>query len=578
MTRSAERSDVRAPPAEVRTATALLLAALLLRVFYVFHYRIDTDEPQHLHVVWSWVHGLLQYRDVFDNHAPLFHLMLAPLLAMLGERADIVLQMRLAMLPFYALSLGCTYAVAVALFSRRVALWAAVLTALYGGFFLTSLEFRADDLWAALWLLGLALLVHGQVTRRRCLGVGVLFGATLGVSVKTVLLLVSVTIAAFVTPALVHERGNPRTPCHFAPRAIALFAGLMVFPASLIGFFAWQGALRALYYGTIAHNALPGLGLWHSSPSRAILVPVATPLLWVGGRLVGRSAPTAHIGARRVLVFLTAGIFLVLLLGVWPLVTREDFLPVDPLVVLLATGFGLALPSTLRTVARRLPRFVRRGMALPIAVATIEVVMLVQSAPPWQDGTRDQTNLVATVLRLTRPGDYVMDVKGETVFRQRPFYYALEHITKTRLQRGLIADDIADRLIATRTAVVTPDQSSFPPTGRTFMNDNYLTVGSLRVLGRFLTPQAGWRPPTDDSARTEPAHMPFAVAVPANYAIVTDAGQADGLLDGTPYGGPRFLASGVHEFISYNEPTGLALVWAPALERGFSPFTVGGGR
>src|SRR5262245_48792038 len=37
-----------------------LAVILLLRVVYVFRYPIDSDEPQHLHVVWGWTQGLLQ--------------------------------------------------------------------------------------------------------------------------------------------------------------------------------------------------------------------------------------------------------------------------------------------------------------------------------------------------------------------------------------------------------------------------------------------------------------------------------------------------------------------------------------
>src|ERR1700704_3845443 len=82
-----------------------LTVMLLVRVAYIFRYRIDSDEPQHLHVVWGWVHGLLQYRDVFHKSSPLFPLLGTPLFAALGERADVLLPMRLAMLPLYGLTL-----------------------------------------------------------------------------------------------------------------------------------------------------------------------------------------------------------------------------------------------------------------------------------------------------------------------------------------------------------------------------------------------------------------------------------------------------------------------------------------
>ena len=96
-----DRDDVSRVMAAVLVATCVAVAAL--RVVYTLHYRFDTDEPQHLHVIWSWVRGRVQYRDVFDNHAPLFHLLLTPLAAALGERADLLVWMRLAMLPLAVL-------------------------------------------------------------------------------------------------------------------------------------------------------------------------------------------------------------------------------------------------------------------------------------------------------------------------------------------------------------------------------------------------------------------------------------------------------------------------------------------
>src|SRR6202035_5782726 len=84
---------------------ALFVVLLSLRWFYATTQPWDSDEPQHLHVVWAWASGLLPYKDVFDNHAPLFQAMSAPLFSLLGERADIVAAMRWTMLPIAAVIL-----------------------------------------------------------------------------------------------------------------------------------------------------------------------------------------------------------------------------------------------------------------------------------------------------------------------------------------------------------------------------------------------------------------------------------------------------------------------------------------
>jgi hypothetical protein len=551
------RNTTRRPGLESAVITLLLIGTLVLRLEYALHYRIDSDEPQHLHVAWGWAHGLIQYRDVFDNHAPLFHLLCAPLVRMLGERPDIVLLMRFAMFPLYVASLASVYAIAAALFSRRMAAWATAIAALAPGFFLTSVEFRADDLWAALWLVALAVLVRGRLTSTRSFVAGVLLGATLAVSLKTTLLLASLGIGSIAALALARQRSWRVYATHYA----VAFCGLIVVPAVIVAAFAWQGAFGPLFYGTVSHNTLPGLGLWHKAPWRIALLPASVLPLWALASLVARGAPTPALAARRVLVLLSTSIFFVLLAGAWPLITREDLIPGNPLVALLLTPVVLALPSMARRLERFVPAPLRWPIVVPLLVVALEVAAAFHAASPLEDHTSGQADLVASVLQITGPEDYVMDLKGETVFRHRPYYFVLESITKVRLERGLLPDSIPEDLIATRTPVVIGDRSGFPPRGRAFMAENYLPVGPLRVLGHMLIQKEG-----GDSL------MAFEVVVPARYAIVVEHGAAAGSLDGIPYDGARLLAPGVHEFRP--DPSGgrFAVMWARAAEQGLSPF------
>jgi Dolichyl-phosphate-mannose-protein mannosyltransferase len=541
------------------------VVVLLLRIVSVFHYHLDSDEPQHLHVVWGWTHGLLQYRDIFDNHMPLFHLLSAPLLLIVGERPKALLWMRLAMVPLYGFALWSTYRLGRALFSRRIGRWAAVLAGLFPGFFFCSVEFRTDDLWTALWLLALVVLVEGRLTRRRCFAVGVILGAAVGVSMKTTLLLAALGMTVLTVLPL---RAQNRAQSSLRPLgscAVAATIGLSLVPLAVTLFFAAEGAWEPFFYGTVQHNILPGLGLWHRYPERAFLFPTVLPLLWWSMRRVVRCAPSASVGIRRAVVFLAAGGYLTALLSFWPLLTRENYLPFYPLLVLFLTPAVLTLP---RWIAARWPsllssRVLPDGWA-PALVAVVEIVLLVGSGTLWRDETQEATALLADVLQLTQPTDPIMDLKGETVFRPRPFYYVLEGITKERIRRGLIPDTIPERLVATGTAVAVIEGSEFfPPRARTFLQENYLPVGRLRVAGRLLTPLA---------SDTDSPTLPFDVHIPTRYAIVAERGSAAGWLDGTPYTGPRFLTPGPHEFLPSASTGRFALVWAQALERSFSPF------
>ena len=76
----------------------------------------------------------------------------APLVAALGERTNILDYMRFAMVPLWFVSLWCVWKIGAALFSRLAGLWAVVLISLLPWWFFCALEYRTDNLWTPLWL------------------------------------------------------------------------------------------------------------------------------------------------------------------------------------------------------------------------------------------------------------------------------------------------------------------------------------------------------------------------------------------------------------------------------------------
>ncbi|MBI3610148.1 MAG: glycosyltransferase family 39 protein [Nitrospirae bacterium] len=553
------------PMSDRAVVSALFGVIALLRIVYAFRYRIDSDEPQHLHVVWGWTQGLLPYRDLFDNHTPLFHMLFAPFLAVLGERPDILFLMRLAMVPLGIVILWSTYAIGRELFSSRVGLWAAALTGFVPSFFLESLEFRTDVLWSAFWFMALAVLVKGRLTGGRSFIIGVLLGGALSVSMKTVLLLVVLGMAVLGAIALTAECRSRSALSRLGLYMSAALVGLLSVPLSLTIFFVVHGAWTPFFYGIVQHNVLnlPGLSPWQKHPWRVILSPATVLLLCWAAWAVARRAPNAGIGARRVVIFLAAGLYFLAVHTVWPMFTAQDHLPFYPLFVILLTPSILAVPYFLiprgRAILSSRPLF---DVLSPVIVAVAEVGFLLTAVPLRHDGGDNEAALLTDVLRLTRPGDPVMDLKGETVFRPRPFYYVLETITKERMRRGLIADDIPERLIATRTCVAIAETGLFPPRARAFLQENYVSVGRLRVAGRLFAS------PVKDGSRL----VPFEIQIPARYAMVSESGNASGRLDGRLYNGPRFLEAGHHEFLPSSGTGPIALIWAQAVERGYSPF------
>ena len=528
--------------------TPVVVAALVaLRVYCAFTFAMNSDEPQHLHVVWAWTQGLLPYRDVFDNHAPLFQLISAPLLGWLGERSDIVALMRLAMVPLYFGALRLTWYIGKTLWSPRVGCVAAVLAAAAPTFFVVSIEFRPDDLWMVLWLAVVAAGVSPRLGRYRAWVVGLLLGAALAVSLKTLLLIFAGGIAWLTMPRARSALGSGISGEQVRTLAQGLLATLLV-PAMFAAYFASRGIWHEAVYGIFVHNLAPDLG-HHTDRALRVLIPLlGYPAALVFARWKRDDDPLWR--ARCWIVF-SSFLYLLLLYGIWPLVTHQDLLPVIPL---LAVGVAAAIVPAHENDA------VRARVVLATLFAAIDAVNLATAGVPLRNRLVDEEEELARVLALTRADDYVMDAKGESIFRRRPVYWALEGITETRMHEGSIVDDIAERLVATGTPLVIMDR--LPPRDAVFVDANYLAVkpddGLIHIAGRQL-----------GRARAGVA-VPFEIRVPGDYAIVTPDGRASGVLDGVGLGDAVRLSPGRHVFVP-SADSRLAVVWSPALLRGLEP-------
>lgn len=487
-------------------------AALVLRAAAFFRYRFDSDEQQHLHVVWGWTAGMVQFRDYFDNHTPLFHLLMAPLLALFGERAEILLWMRVPMLALFAFTVWATWRLARTLYDERVAAWATMLLVLFPPFFLKSLEFRNDNLWNALWMLAALALIAGK----RPLLIGLLLGAAFAVSVKTVLLVIALAVTAAIA-RLFRVR-----------QWVEAAMGFAIVPAIVAIFFAALGGLDELVYCNFVFNGKLS-DLRNPWIGRAIYPFVLGALAWFAWR--------ARRTDWRWFFAVMIGVYAITLGCLWPVISTRDFLPLMPLAAMFVAAAFLQLQKP--------------ALALAGAVA-ISVLSLWHYADRFENNTDWHITMMNQALRLSRPGEHVMDLKGETIYRRRPFYYGLEYVTRMQLAHGLLEDTIARDVVRTRTYVAQADGPLWPPAARAFLNDHFINVGRLRAAGQHIK---------EDGT--------FSIAVPGEYAIVSERGEARGALDGTPYTGARQLSAGMHRFEGEQK---VAALWAPAFRRGHSPF------
>ncbi|HEV8659450.1 MAG TPA: hypothetical protein VGS96_12590 [Thermoanaerobaculia bacterium] len=510
-------------------------AAVALRIATIFRYRIDSDETQHLHVAWGWANGLLQYRDLFDNHMPLFHILCAPLLRIAGERPETLLLARLTMLPLFAAIVLLTYRIAISCHPQRAALWATLIGSLAPDFFLCSVEFRTDVLWTACWLASIAILVCSPLTSARAAAAGLSLGIAAAVSAKTVLLAASLGLAAVIT--LVVSRDRPVRIHEIAKRAMSFSAALLL-PPSLVGvYFAFREAWKPFLYGTVTHNLVAS-----EHPHRLFLLPALLLIIILGTQRIMRDDIPSDVRRRRVFLFLTAAIYGAAMVSLWPIIQTEHWLPFYPV-------------AAVATVPLLLPKESGPQPRLAMAILALELLWIVRLSTPWRNDVVPSMALIEQTMKLTTRSESVIDLKGEMVFRRRAYYYVLEKITKKKIANKELPDTIAADIIRTRTMVAVPDDSSFPRSGRAFLLRNFVRVGCLRVAGMIV-----------------PRSRTFPIEIPGDYAVVSDHGDFRGTLDGTAYVGGRFLGQGTHTLVSSAPSNRNAVIWQRAAELRFSPF------
>lgn len=544
--------------AEFIAAVALCALMLGLKVVNATRYRFDSDESQHLHVVWGWARGFVQYRDIFDNHMPLFQIAMAPIYQLFGDRADILYWMRFILLPLYLIAVWCTYRIGELCFSRRVGVWAAILAGSYPGYHFCSLEFRTDNLWAPLWLLTVVVLLEGKFTMRRVVVAGFLLGLCFGVSMKSVLLLASLLVGAALAFAFIGPQRLGLSWAQLLRLLGAFVATAAIVPGIVIAAFVAAGQWHSFRYWVFENNIVPGLT---NHPAWWIwALPLLFPLVMLVGRRLIHAAPDLQSGFRRGFLILAVGFYMSSLWSFWSLVTRQDYLPWHPLAFILYT-------AALLTLAEKMTRASVAGWVrvsshvLPPLAVVIEIVAIIYLHPFWIDGAADEAELLRETLAVTQPGDFVVDEKGETVFRQRAFAPIWEPCIMERIHRGLMIDNAADRCVATRScvAVLGKDISA---DARRFIADNYLPVSErLRIAGAWLHPSRAGTP-----------DLEFETVIPASYEILARAGPAAGNLDGQPYDGSRFLSPGRHVFLPSVPEGDLVALWAQAADRHFTPF------
>jgi hypothetical protein len=526
------------------------------RVVLAWQQTIDSDEPQHAHVAWAWAHGLVQYRDVFDNHTPLFHLLAAPWVALIGERPDILALLRCGIIGLNLMTLFLVWRICCSLFSAQAGRWTVIVLAFFPSFFLDGGEFRTDTLWTTLWVAWIGLAMSQARFGSKCFWGGLLMAACFSVSLKSVLLLLTAVVAFAVVFGL-RSRFEPapaKVPrvVFFKGPALAL-AGFAILAGSILCFFIALGAGPAMYRCVIQHN-LDGDDV---DFARRLLSGSLDPRFWffvpavyfVAFQLGKSDKPERRF--RIAFLVLFAGFYPCLLLGVWPVTTRQDFLPYYPL--LFACLSALVLWFSKRWPQQRkspqLTSLIGFAVLLCLEAGWSTTVLLRKLGPDPIEAHR-----IGEVLRLTKPEETVLDPKGEVVLRPRPIYDVLELFTMRRYRNDPLLDRIPEQLIANRTMVAV-QSDRYPDRTRRFLQENYLWTGRLLLAG--MQAHANAR-----------GSIQFHLSLGGSYVFLSNGHLVSGQLNGVFIPAEAEMEPGSFEFVPDKHVRQLTIQWKRAYQIG----------
>ena len=536
-----------------RLAVGLFIVS---RVILAWHQEIGSDEPQHAHVAWAWVHGFVQYRDVFDNHTPLFHLVSAPLVAMIGERADILALLRCSIVGVNLITLLLMQRVCTSLFSAQAGRWAVIGLAFFRSFYIDGAEFRTDVLWTTLWLAWFALVISKMHLNKKCFWGGLLLAACFGVSLKSVLLLLTVVVAFGAAWALRGRFAPPPRKVEWLTvfkGTVLAFAGFAILAASVVCLFVALGAGPAMYRCVIQHN-LEGndVDFLHRliTGSRDPRFWVFVPAFYFVVFALGRQSRSEH-NFRVAFVVLFVGLYPLFLLGGWPVVTRQDFLPYYPLLFACLAPLVLSLWKHLPQpiASSRLAGLTCFAIVFLGEVGWSADVFLRKRSPDPISADR-----IAEVLRLTEPGETVLDPKGDIVLRPRPIYDVLELFTMEQYRSDLLTDHIPEQLIAHHTMLAVRSDR-YPEHTRRFLKENYIWSGRLLIAGFEIPENAG-------------GAFQFHLSLGGRYVFLSNGHLLSGKLNGVSIAGEAEMQPGFFEFVPDTADWPVIIQWERAYQAG----------
>ncbi len=460
----------------------VLLASFGLR-FWLLHERgFDPDEFEHLHAAWYLSKGFVPFRDFFENHTPVLHFVLAPIVGLFDVESDVhdafaaIFLARKVMLVFTALIV--IFTLWLGWFCREwcVGLFAAVFLSNSVMFLEKSLEVRPDSISVFAWIAGLVSVAYafrsktqsGLRTRVTFLICGVFLGLGFMASQKIAFAMIGFCIVMLWYLFDGRFRGT------FASRffnALIQFFGFCLPIFLVLGYLEINGAVEDFIKYAFLFNSGWPREFWHWRVSADLVAhnPVLAGLGAIGlFRAIFRYTYGARFDSRGIVLTVT---LLGLLLGLFiiPAPYPQYYMMLMPLLAIFAAMTLVDVVDALvvrageervgiRSIGQEgyLP-FVTRENVLACLLILISIAPAIWMRHQFKWSNAQDLAEIAYVMEHTTASDTVMDGwKGVGVFRPHALFFWMLPPTlaqripledRDKILRGLESGEIAPRIV-----------------------------------------------------------------------------------------------------------------------------------
>lgn len=465
----------------------LMVACAVLGVFALFlcFYRAwDADEFEHLQFTWLLSEGRTPYRDFFEHHTPVFHLMTAPMFDMIRDSGPNVMLMapfglRVLCTVFTALTAWVVFAMTRRAAGSGTATMAVALFLSCSFVLEKGIEVRPDALAALLLAVAGYSIARGLCdapTVEERLGwallTGFATGGTLMTSQKGIFAVLGLFAAMLVLGIRRHGHG-------FALLfALVALAGTVVTTVPVLWLFAARGALSEFFYHNVVlvifwprDFAAEGWRWLALSAAKDTGFMVLT-VLGIGllGRRLGRR-PQTGLGTIVVLTVTASAIGFVVL----PIAQRQYLFMTAP----FAAMAGAVAAGWLAE------RWSEQGRARLVAALPITVMAYFLFHAALSLGHPDRVAMMKLdyVLNNTQPNDTVLGGWSPGVaFRRPAFYYGFPHKeVRTFIPEAMVkqlADDLRSGRITPALVDFDADLQAMPAMLTIVIRDLYEPTGT----------------------------------------------------------------------------------------------------